>query len=262
MLGEELMKLFLNKIGRKAFHFIGLEVHRYVSSEHPITYFRSNNYLRHNARRLEHLASLQIPVRGMTVLEVGAGIGDHSHYYIDRECKITITEARPDNLEYLKTRFPGYNVQFLDLEHPAPLPNGPFDIIHCYGLLYHLGNPEETLTYLSQVCAKMLFLETCVSFGDKREINLVKEDENSLTQSYSGKGCRPTRIWLFEKLRELYGFVYVPRTQPNHEEFPLDWTNPEKHGNRLSRAVFIASRERIDNPILSSSLLDHQIRHE
>ena len=41
-------------------------------------------YVRHNARRLEHLASLRIPVVRMTVLEVGAGIGDHSHYYMDR----------------------------------------------------------------------------------------------------------------------------------------------------------------------------------
>jgi hypothetical protein len=261
-IGEELMKLFLNKIGRKAFHLVGLEVHKDVPAERPIAYFRSNNYLQHTARKLEHLASLRIPVSGMTVLEVGAGVGDHSLYYIDRNCKITITEARSETLEYLRIRYPGYDIQFLDLEHPTPLPNSPFDIVHCCGVLYHLGNPEKALTYLSQVCAKVLFLETCVSFGDKKEINIVKEDETSLTQSYSGKGCRPTRIWLFDKLKELFEFVYVPKTQPNHEEFPLDWTNPQKHGNRLSRAVFIASRERIDNPILSSSLLDHQIRHE
>jgi hypothetical protein len=250
------------QIGRNAFRRIGLDVHRYIPSERPVAYFHSNNYLHHSARKLEHLASLRIPVSGMTVLDVGAGIGLHSQYYIDRGCKTTITEARPEIIEYLKIRYPRDDVQFLDLEHPILLPSNPFAIVHCYGVLYHVGSPEETLTYLSQVCTRMLFLETCVSFGDQQEINITKEDKDNLTQSYSGKGCRPTRVWLFEKLRELFEYVYVPKTQPNHEEFPLDWTNPAKHGNRLSRAVFIASRESIDNPILSPTLLDRQIRHE
>lgn len=51
----------------------------------PSLYFHSYDYLRHNARRLEHLASLGLPITGRSVLEVGAGIGDHSHFYIDRE---------------------------------------------------------------------------------------------------------------------------------------------------------------------------------
>ena len=50
----------------------------------PAYEFHSHHYMRHNARRLEHLASLQIPVDGRTVLEVGAGIGDLSHFYLDR----------------------------------------------------------------------------------------------------------------------------------------------------------------------------------
>lgn len=82
----------------------------------PVQVFHSDHYLRHNARRLEHLASLRIPVAGMTVLEVGAGIGDHSHYYIDRGCSITITEARAENLDYLKRRYPDVHVRFLDMD--------------------------------------------------------------------------------------------------------------------------------------------------
>jgi hypothetical protein len=187
----------------------------------------------------------------MTVLEVGAGIGDHSHYYVDRGCRITITEARPENLQYLKRRYPGHDVQYLDMERPFLLKNSPFDIVHCYGLLYHLNNPEQALE----------FLKTCVSFGDAKEIILVTESQSDLTQAYSGTGCRQTRPWLFEKLKGLFEYVYLPKTQPNHEEFPLDWTAPEKHRVSLSRAIFIASREKIDNEILTPSLIYHQTRH-
>ncbi len=77
--------------------------------------FHSPRYLRHNARRLEHLVSIGIPVFDMTVLEVGGGIGDHSHYYMDRNCRITITEASPVNLIILRSRYPDHDIQYLDM---------------------------------------------------------------------------------------------------------------------------------------------------
>ena len=224
------------------------------------SYFHSNHYLRHNARRLEHLASLRIPVAGKTVLEVGAGIGDHSHYYADRGCQVTVTEYRESNLRYLKKHYPLYNVQSLDMEKPAEI-GFKFDIIHCYGLLYHLQTPERAIEFLGNHCKSILLLETCVSFGDDEQINLVKEDINSPTQAASGTGCRPTRPWIFRQLKKHFPFVYIPRTQPNHEEFPIDWTLHEKHRG-LARAVFIASREVIDNDTLTTDLLNMQERHD
>ncbi len=225
------------------------------------SHFHSPHYLRHNARRLEHLASLRIPVAGSTVLEVGAGIGDHTHYFTDRGCKVTITEARWDNLDYLRERYPGQQIRFLDMEDPKPVGEGRFDVVHCYGLLYHLGHPESALEFMGESCSKMLFLETCVSFGDEHAINIVGEDIANRTQAFSGRGCRPTRPWLFDKLKSLFAHVYVPKTQPNHDEFPLDWSAPEKHQNELSRAVFIASRAPIDNDMLVPSLVQQQVRH-
>lgn len=226
-----------------------------------ISYFQSDQYLRHNARRLEHLASLGIAVRERRVLEVGAGIGDHSHYYLDRGCRVTITEGRRESLGLLARRYPTAKVQFLDMEHPSPLADAPFDIVHCYGLLYHLENPEQALRFMSESCRQLLLLETCVSFGDAKSINITEEPHWNPTQALSGRGCRPTRPWLFERLRSLFPYVYLPKTQPNHEEFPVDWTAPQQHRNPLARAVFVASREEIRNEQLSSCLLDHQARH-
>lgn len=231
-------------------------------------YFHSNSYLRINARRLEHLASLRIPVSGMKVLEVGAGIGDHSHYYLDRGCQLIITDARLENLEYLKKRYSNemnqkIKISYLDMDDPLPVPNAPFDVVHCYGLLYHLKNPEKALEFMSLNCTKILFLETCVSFGSTKDLNLINENQSDPTQAYSGVGCRPTRAWLFDKLHDLFKYVHIPKTQPNHVEFPIDWSdkdNARASGN-LSRAIFIASRGKIDNSLLSSDLLIKQERH-
>jgi len=224
-------------------------------------HFHGHDYLRHNARRLEHLASLRIPVSGSSVLEVGAGIGDHSHYFLDRGCRLTVTEARPENLALLRARYPGVDVQALDLEHPRPLPEAPYDVVHCYGLLYHLGDPASALDYMGGCCSRLLLLETCVSFGDAAEPHVVRENPGNPTQACSGAGCRPTRRWVFERLRGLFPCVYVPRTQPNHEEFPLDWERPELHQAKFSRAVFVASRHPMQRELLSSELLSRQSRH-
>jgi hypothetical protein len=232
-----------------------------VRSSNPARNFHSSHYLRHNARRLEHLASLRIPVSGMSVLEIGAGIGDHSHYYMDRGCATTITDARPENLNCLRERYPYHNVQFLDMECPSPVDGPPFDVVHCYGLLYHLKNPETALEFLSRSTKKMLFLETCVSFGEAEALCPIEEDRKDPSQAWSGTGCRPTRPWVFNRLQGLFENVYVPKTQPNHEEFPLDWTAAEKHQNTYQRAMFIASHERLENRMLVPSLLNEQARH-
>src|ERR1700689_2103588 len=59
--------------------------------------FHSPNYLRHNARRLEHLASLGLDLHGRSVLELGAGIGDHTTFFLDRDCSVVSVEPRPEN---------------------------------------------------------------------------------------------------------------------------------------------------------------------
>lgn len=227
----------------------------------PVKVFHSIGYIEHNARRLEHLASLRIPVANASVLEVGAGIGDHTSYYNYRNCSVTATDARKDNVAILRRRYPKMQVFQLDMEHPTLEGSQSFDFVHCYGLLYHLNDPVVALQFLAEKTKDILFLETCVSFGNEESINLVTEDIDSPSQSVSGLGCRPTRPWIFNRLSSLFEYVYIPRTQPNHHEFPLDWTDPDRHSPNLQRAVFIASKHRLDNPILTTELLDTQVRH-
>jgi len=55
--------------------------------------FLSYHYQRHNQRRLEHLASLGLDIAGCTVLEVGAGIGDHTSFFLDRGCEVVTSDS-------------------------------------------------------------------------------------------------------------------------------------------------------------------------
>lgn len=222
--------------------------------------FLSYHYQRHNQRRLEHLASIGLNIANFTILEVGAGIGDHTSFFIDRGCQIVTSDARQENIEILHSRYPYVKVLHLDLDSPPETFNKVFDIIYSYGLLYHLKNPSEAIKFMSCCCRKMLLLETCVSFGNENLLNLCAEDILNPTQSYAGRGCRPTRRWVYSQLKRHFEFVYLPVTQPNHEEFPIDWTRPPSK-QILTRAVFVASREQINNKLLVEEIPMKQIRH-
>ena len=226
----------------------------------PIDVFNSYHYQRHNQRRLEHLVSLGLDIAGSSVLEVGAGIGDHTNFFLDRGCQVVSTEARPENLEILNLRYPHITVRHLDLDNPDPTFNELFDIIYSYGLLYHLKNPIEAIEFMSRCCRKMLLLETCVSFGEEELINPCTEPAESPSQAVSGQGCRPTRKWVYNQLKQYFDFVYMPITQPHHEEFPIDWASPPTT-EILTRAVFIASRKKLNNQLLTENIPLKQKRH-
>ncbi|MCS7271861.1 MAG: class I SAM-dependent methyltransferase [Gemmataceae bacterium] len=216
--------------------------------------FTTEHYQRINHRRLEHLASLHLPLEGSTVLEVGAGIGDLTTFFLDRGCRVTTSDGRPENVQILQSRYPDLEVIFLDLDAPDSLSDRHFDIVFCYGVLYHLRRPAQALEYLAERCQRFLLLETCVTWGEEQEIHPCEENRMDPTQSISGQGCRPTRRWVFTQMRRHFPYVYLPRTQPYHEQFPTDWRLPPSDPKALIRAVFIGSREPLTNDLLVDEL--------
>ena len=221
--------------------------------------FRDDHYVRHNQRRQEHLASLGLSIEGRSVLELGAGIGDHTTFFIDRNCSICVSDGRQDLYEILRDRYHWMRTELIDIELPDPKFHDVYEIVYAYGLLYHLSNPAQALDSMSKWCSSLLLLETCVSPGDDVAINLTAERQADATQAVSGTGCRPTRRWVFEALQQRFEHVYATVTQPWHPEFPLDWST-DAH-TTLTRAVFVASRTPLNLPTLTKILPTKQVRH-
>lgn len=226
-----------------------------------LEFFAHDSYQRHNKRRQEHLASLTLSLTGKTVLELGAGIGDHTSFFLDRGCNVTVTDAREENLEHVRLRFPFVKTQIVNVESDFPPELPLYDIVYAYGILYHLAEPVVALKRIASVAKDILLLETCVSFGMHEAINQVIENTADPTQAAHGIGCRPTRPWVFNSLRHLFEYVYVPKTQPWHEEFPTNWLGePPINGTKLYRSVFVASRSPLDSPLLADELINIQVR--
>jgi len=184
--------------------------------------FRKPYYLELNARRLEHLTSLDLPIAGRSVLEVGAGVGDLTGYFVDRGCRVVATDARLENVAALRDEKPHVDARILDLDDPDPAFDLSADIVFCYGLLYHLARPAEALAFLRGRCSGMLLLESWVSPASGVSLNPVAETKSSVTQAFGGSGCRPTRAWVLAELGRSFPHVYATTTQPWCGDFPLD----------------------------------------
>jgi SAM-dependent methyltransferase len=206
-----------------------------------------------NRARQDHLASLGLDLSGKRVLEVGAGIGLHTRFFLARGCGVVVTDGEPQNVEEIRRRHPGLRAEVLDLDDgQAALSHlGSFDLVYCYGLLYHLADPERAIRRLSEVCTGQLLLETCVSLGRYSEVVFLRDFAGN-NQATSGIGCRPTRAWLMEKLVAYFGHAYHSKTQPAHPDFPTDWDLPETR--LIYRAVVVGSKQPLQSPALTTEI--------
>jgi SAM-dependent methyltransferase len=244
-----------------------------VSEPLPVSaeeHFKSLRYARMNARRLEHLAAMALAIESKTVLEIGAGIGDLTSFFLDRGCSVTSVEPRSKNLEQFRTRYEGSGIwpperlkivqgDVYDFVGQPNLPS--HQIVFCYGLLYHLDNPADAIGNLASRCTELLLLETCVAHnGQDDAIAYHREDSENVTNSITGGGCLPTRQWVFNRLREHFEFVYMPLTQPAHDQFRLDWNGPIDSPRR-SRSIFIASRTALQKAVLIDRVPGIQYSH-
>jgi len=211
-----------------------------------------------NQARQEHLGSLGLDLNNKTVIEVGAGIGLHTPFFLERGCEVTVTDGAPSNVGEIKRRHPGLKSFVLDLEHERSFRDlGEFDVVYCYGLLYHMSDPDSVLRRLGDICRGKLLLELICSPSTEDTVIYV-DDPAGLNQSTIGAGCRPSRRWILNKLTEYFDHGYISVTQPDHQDFPTDWTVPT-HFN--TRAIFVGSKTAINNPLLLTEPLQQQQKY-
>jgi SAM-dependent methyltransferase len=205
--------------------------------------FDTDAALKLNEARLTHLASLDLPINGRRVLEVGAGVGRLTGFFIDRGCSIVVTEARSENVAELRRRLPTVDVKEADVEESLQ-QLALFDVVFCYGVLYHLESPLRALRNMAAVCTDLLMIETMVC--DSRLPVLRLEDETkSVNQALRGLAHRPSPAYLAIALNRVgFDHVYAATDPPDHPDYRFSWLDnmDTARNGALLRAVFIASR--------------------
>lgn len=229
---------------------------RAVSAKGPAV-FDEEAYREINRARLAHLDSLALDLAGKTVLDVGAGVGDLTGFFLQKGCSVTCAEGRRENVDVLERRFPGVPAHLANVEMDSLRPLGTFEIVFGYGLLYHLESPVAALRNMAAVCGGIMLLETMICDFDGPVMRLVDETFQ-YSQALDGIGCRPSPSFItLALLRVGFPHVYAPKQPPEHPHFRFPWRNDlEFRRNKIPlRAIFVASRTPLDeNPNLVSLL--------
>jgi SAM-dependent methyltransferase len=205
-----------------------------------------------NRARLAHLESLELPLAGKRVLDVGCGVGHLAQYFVQRDCDVVCVDGREENIVSLRARYPGLEGHVADVQTDSLARFGKFDIVFCYGLLYHLANPLAGLRNLASVCQELLLLETLVCDHSQPVLYLVDEPK-TYNQALDFLACRLSPSYVTMAVNRVgFPFVYAPEQPPEYPDFRFEWRDSldyARDGHPI-RCIFIGSRVELSNPRL------------
>jgi len=202
-----------------------------------------------NTARMDFIRGLELPLQRRRVLDVGAGVGHFARLYADCGAQVVAIEGRAENVRLLRERHPDVDAHVGDIQEMSLEGLGRFDVVHCFGLLYHLDSPVVALRRMASVCDGVLLLETMVCDADVSAM-ILADESRSVNQALTGLGCRPSPAFVALALNRLgFGFVYGAAVPPAHPDFQFEWRNDlsvARDGHNL-RCVFVASRRPVVN---------------
>ncbi len=159
-----------------------------------------------------------------------------------RACGLNVCgfDGRPENVCEARKRHPDIPFEWADIQDRSILELGKFDLVLCFGLLYHLENPLAAIRNLRELTGKCLLLESmCVP--DEKPSMLLREEPREEDQSLTDIAYYPSEDSLIKMLyRAHFGFVYRVVPLPDHDDFR------DTGEHRRKRTVLFASNVPID----------------
>lgn len=174
-----------------------------------------------------------------TAADIGCGVGHFSKFLSDLNLRVVAVDGRPENTAEAKQRFPEITFITANAESLPTAEMGAFDLVLCFGLLYHLENPFRAIRSLRALTGKLLLIESMCAPGDEPSMELLDEYEAD-DQGLDYVAFYPTESCLVKMLYRagfprVYGFARLP----NHEFYEATASH------RRRRTMLVASKEEL-----------------
>ena len=219
-----------------------------------LTAFDTRHYqdlIRARAATIRRVVRALKPVLGLHgALDAGCGVGFFAQTLTELGLETRGFDGRFENVVEARRRFPRIAFETGDIESAEITALGMFDLVLCFGLLYHLESPMRAIRHLRALSGKGLLIESMCVPGDEARMMLRDEpfqNDQSLTDMafYPSESCLAKMVY-----RAGFAHVYrVPR-MPEHDDF----RETSDHARRRTilfashRPVAVACLERVAEP--------------
>jgi SAM-dependent methyltransferase len=209
--------------------------------EHDVAFDKSHYRKLNEAREafLRECVSCLASWQSMTTaLDVGCGAGYFSGVLRDLGLTVTGVDLQEENLANCRARYPDCDFRKADLDGPLEAL-AVYDLVLLFGVLYHLQSPLQTIMRLRESVGRVAVVSSRFAEGDFPAMYLFSE---KVGQAHNDARVVtvPTLSAMISILNSAgFDFVYIPRRQPEHEQYR------KRFGNGY-RACLVCARERID----------------
>jgi tRNA (mo5U34)-methyltransferase len=187
-----------------------------------LTAFDQRHYLELRARgdTIRRLLAELKPALGLaSAVDTGCGVGFFAQILHEWGLQVQGFDGRLENVIEARRRFPKIAFAQRDLEDAGIAGLGKFDLVLCFGLLYHVENPMLAIRHLRALSGRGLLLESmCVPGSGTGMVLREEPDQNdqSLTDiaMYPSEGCLVKMMY-----RAGFKAVYRVTAMPDHEDF-------------------------------------------
>lgn len=190
------------------------------------------------------LNDLQMQADLHSALDVGCGVGDFSKFLTDLGFRVVAVDGRQQNVDEAKRRYPEITFVVADADELCSVKLGKFDLVLCFGLLYHLENPFRTIRELHSSTGKVLAIEgMCVP--DANPTMSLFDEAPVEDQSLNSVAFYPSEPCLIKMLyRAGFPFVYSLKKLPDNNLYV------ESIWRKRVRTMLVASKQQLDTSAL------------
>lgn len=178
-----------------------------------------------------------------TAVDIGCGVGYFSAFLREMGFDVVGVDGRQENVEEARHRHAGMEFRCMDVEARELRDLGSFDLVFCFGLVYHLENPLSALRNFAAMSSKVVLVEGICAPGAEAYFLLRQEDPTGDDNSLTALALYPSEPALIKAAYRM-GFRFVAKAAeyPDHEDFC------DSASRKRLRTILAASTVPLESP--------------